>query len=99
MLDRHYIVNNADDIRRNNEVRNVTVDLDQFLQLDRKVRALKAELDEVNRQANERAAVLKSKQRQPNEEETRVGRELKEKRAGLETKLRSAEADLLDLQQ
>jgi seryl-tRNA synthetase len=99
MLDRNYIVQNADEIRRNNAARNMVVDRDRFLQLESDLRKLKTELDEVNRQANEHAAALKSKQVRPSNEELQQGRSLKEKRAALQGELRTVDGELLELQQ
>jgi seryl-tRNA synthetase len=99
MLDRNYIMQHADEIRRNNNARNMVVDLDRFLELEGQVRKLKAELDEVNRQANEHAATLNSKDGRPTEKELNQGRTLKEKRAALQTELRTMDSELLELQQ
>ena len=99
MLSRKTIVENIDLIRKNNELRNMTIDLEKFLSLDNKVQSVKSEYEEISRQANEHACALKLKKGPPSEEEITIGRALKDKRSSLDEALRTAEAELLELQQ
>ncbi len=53
MLDRKFIVENADLVKQNCTNRNSTADIDQFVRLEAQRRALQSRLDESNRRANE----------------------------------------------
>lgn len=99
MLDRRFIIENTELVRANTKNRNMEVDFDKFLDLDRLLRSLKVKVEEINRLANEQSTTLKSQKRKPSEDEIILGRQFKERRAGLEVELRNTEADLLELQQ
>jgi seryl-tRNA synthetase len=53
MLDRKFIIDQPDQVRRNCAERGARVDLDRFLELDRQCRARLQAVEEFNRQANE----------------------------------------------
>jgi seryl-tRNA synthetase len=94
MLDRRFILQNLDEIRQNIANRNVVVDLDEFVRLESRWRALTAEQEELNRQANK----LASANTRPSAEQIELGRQLKTRRAELEVELRAAESEMTDLQ-
>lgn len=94
MLDRRFILQNLEAVRQNILNRNVIVDLDEFVRLEARWRALTAEQDELNHQANELAAI-KSR---PSDEQRERGRELKARRNGVDAELRATEQEMLELQ-
>ena len=55
MLDRKFIVENAEFVKQNCKNRNATVDVDRFITLEEQRRTLQSKLDEANRKANETA--------------------------------------------
>ena len=97
MLDRRYIIDNPDEIRRNIARRKMNVDLDKFLELYQQAHAMGLDIQEINRRVNEHAASLKSINGRPSDEALKTGRDLKEQRAGLQEKFRVIEAELSGL--
>ncbi len=55
MLDRKFIVENAEQVKQNCVNRNAKVDVDRFVALESRRKALQAKVDQLNRQANETA--------------------------------------------
>jgi seryl-tRNA synthetase len=55
MLDRKFIVENAEQVKQNCINRNAKVDVDRFVQLEARRKALQVKIDQLNRQANEAA--------------------------------------------
>ncbi len=53
MLDRRFIVENAEQVKQNCAHRGVEVDVDRFVELEGRRRELQVEIDELNRQANQ----------------------------------------------
>ena len=53
MLDRKFIVENPDRVRENCKHRGVEVDVDRFVELEARRKALQVQIDELNRQANQ----------------------------------------------
>ena len=98
MLDRRFIVQNIDAVRRNCEMRNMSVDLDAFLRLDARWRELTGELESLSHQSNVHAKELSTVKGRPSDEQLALGRGLKAGKAAIEVELRQVEADLLDLQ-
>jgi seryl-tRNA synthetase len=68
MLDRRFIVENPELVKQNCANRNVTVDIDRFVELERKRKATQLEIDEANRRANEVAKSI-GKAKDPAERE------------------------------
>lgn len=94
VLDRRFILENVDLVRRNIGERNVKVDLDEFLRLDSQWRALNAEREELNRQSNQ----LSATRGKPTPEEIERGRQLRARKKELEDELRQVESDLVEIQ-
>jgi seryl-tRNA synthetase len=80
MLDRRFIVENSEQVKQNCANRNVTVDVDRFVELERQRKAMQLEIDELNRKANEVAKSI-GKAKDPAEREARKeeGRQLRER--------------------
>lgn len=53
MLDRKFIVENAEAVKQNCVNRGVTVDVDRFVELESKRKAALTEVEDLNRQANQ----------------------------------------------
>ena len=85
MLDRRFIVENAELVKQNCRNRGVNVDLDRFLELENLRKAKQTELDQLNRRANDVAKSI-GKAKNPAEREARKeeGRVLREQTAALE---------------
>ena len=79
MLDRRFIVENADQVKRNCVSRGSKADVDQFVALESQRKAKQLELDDLNRQANEVSKSI-GKAKEPAEREARKaeGRRLRE---------------------
>ena len=79
MLDRKFIVDNADAVRRNCENRGVRVDLDRFLELEGQWKAKQLEVEAANRKANEVSkSIGKAKEEAEREARKAEGRRLRE---------------------
>ncbi|MEN6494099.1 MAG: serine--tRNA ligase [Thermoguttaceae bacterium] len=80
MLDRRFVVENSEQVKQNCANRNVTVDVDRFVELERQRKAMQLEIDELNRKANEVAKSI-GKAKDPAEREARKeeGRQLRER--------------------
>lgn len=99
MLDRRFIVQNIDVIRRNCAVRHVSVDLDAFLVLESRWRELNATHESLNQESKAHARALSAIRGKLTEEQLDRGRELKARNAEVEKDLRRVDEDLTELQQ
>ena len=78
MLDRRWVVEHADEVKRNNTHRGVTTDVDRVVALEEERRAAQQRLDELNRQANEVAkSIGKAKDLAEREVKKEEGRQLR----------------------
>jgi seryl-tRNA synthetase len=93
MLDRKFIVDNAEQVKQNCAHRGLKVDIDRYVELETLRKKRKAESDELNRRANEVSKSI-GKASSPEEREARKeeGRRLREQTAALETELTELEA-------
>ena len=98
MLDRRFIVENAERVKQNCVNRNAKVDVDRFVQLEARRKALQSKVDQLNRQANETAKSIgraqDAAQREALKEE---GRRLREETASAQNDMdrMAEELDLL----
>lgn len=99
MLDRKFILDNADAVRLNCSNRNVTADVDRFIALETQRKNRQRELEKLNKEAN---AVAKSigKGATPEEKAARMeeGRAIREKIAALSNELKTMETEIDTLQ-
>src|SRR5437773_1488430 len=85
MLDRKFIVDNAEAVKKNCADRGVQVDVDRFLDLDKQRRDLLPKIEELNRQANDLAKTIgKAKDDAEREAIKAQGRTLREQKTSLE---------------
>src|SRR5438105_3587699 len=79
MLDRKFIVENAELVKKNCALRGARADVDRFLELEGRRREKQNEVDELNRQANEVSKSI-GQTKDPAERDARKnkGRELRE---------------------
>jgi seryl-tRNA synthetase len=91
MLDRKFVAENVDLVKKNCELRGAKADIDRFLQLESQRREKQAEVEQLNRQANEVSKSI-GQAKGPAEREARKnhGRELRDKTTAVQ-----AEADAL----
>ncbi|HET6881552.1 MAG TPA: serine--tRNA ligase [Pirellulales bacterium] len=99
MLDRKFIVDNAEAVKENCQRRGVKADVDRLVGLDAQRRDKQGEVDELNRRANEVSKSI-GKAKDPAEREARKneGRELRETTAAVQTALDAIVAELDVLQ-
>ncbi len=99
MLDRRFILENAEAVKTNCERRGVRADVDGFVKLETKRKELQAEVERLNGEAN---AVSKSigKATTPEERDAKKeeGRLLREKTAAVNTELADIETELDQIQ-
>jgi seryl-tRNA synthetase len=98
MLDRKFIVENAEQVKRNCELRGSKADIDAFVALDVRRREKQAELDQLNRQANDVSkSIGKAKDAEEREARKAEGRDLRDKATAAQAALDevSAELDLI----
>ncbi|HBE71930.1 MAG TPA: serine--tRNA ligase [Planctomycetaceae bacterium] len=94
MLDRKFIVENKDAVKRNCELRGASADIDQLVSLEQQRRAKMAEAQELNRLANETSKKIgKAASPEEREELKEKGRKLREEKDAAQ-----AEHDKLDEQ-
>lgn len=95
MLDRRFIVENADLVTQNCLNRGAHVDVHRFVQLEETRRLLQIEMEDFNRQANEVSKSI-GKAKDPAEREARKdeGRKLREKTQELQTRLEELASDV-----
>lgn len=94
MLDRRFILEHTDAVKRNCAIRGVVVDVDRFVQLETRRKELQVQLDTINRRANEVARSIgrctDPAQREARKEE---GRQLREQAAQIEKELQQIVAE------
>jgi len=79
MLDRKYIIENPEVVRRNCINRNVEVDLDRFVELEQQRKSMQQDVDDLNRQANQVSkSIGKAKSAEEREQRKEEGRRLRE---------------------
>ena len=88
MLDRKFIVENAELVKQNCRNRNVQVDIDRFLSLDEERKALQVELEQLNRQSNEVSkSIGKAKDAAEREARKEEGRQLRDRTSEIQKKV------------
>lgn len=99
MLDRNFILNNADAVKLNCSNRNVTADVDRFIALETTRKDRQRELEELNKEANAVAKTV-GKAATPEEKTARMeeGRAIREKIAALANELKTMESEIDTLQ-
>jgi seryl-tRNA synthetase len=97
MLDRKFIVDNAELVKQNCKNRNAVADIDRFVQLEQQRRTLQAEADEANRKANETARSIGKAPPEQREALKEEGRRIREEVARIQARLDeiNAEADAI----
>ena len=95
MLDRKFILENAELVKQNCINRGVKVDVDQFVEFENQRKSKKAQSDALNQKANEVSKSI-GKAKDPAEREARKeeGRRLREQTAQIETELAAIQAEL-----
>ena len=95
MLDRRFILENIDLVKQNCAHRGVRVDVDQFVALEQRRKALQVQVEESNRKANEVSkSIGKAKDAAEREARKDEGRQLREKVQELQTELDRLAAEL-----
>ncbi len=95
MLDRKFIVENAELVQRNCANRGLSVDVARFVQLETDRKAKQAEVEELNRQANlVSKSIGKAKDQAEREERKAEGRRLRDQVAEMRVALEWIEAEL-----
>jgi seryl-tRNA synthetase len=99
MLDRKFIVENADLIRQNCERRGARADVDKFVELDAQRREKQSEVDRLNQQANAVSkSIGKAKDAEEREARKNEGRELREQTAAAQAELDALLAEMDSIQ-
>lgn len=94
MLDRKFILENSDLVKQNCANRGVKVDVDAFVQLDERRKALQIEVEELNRKANEVSkSIGKAKDQAERDACKEEGRRLRERVQAVQTELEQAAVD------
>jgi seryl-tRNA synthetase len=95
MLDRKFIIENAELVKANCENRGVPADVDRFVEIETRRREMQSQLEDLNRQANQVAGSIKrakdQAERQPLIDE---GRRLREQTAALKEAIDGVAAEL-----
>ena len=100
MLDRKFIVDNADLVKKNCASRGVTCDVDRLIQLEHERRQKLASVEECNRKANEVAKTIgKAKDAEERDGLKEEGRRLRELKEAAQAEHDRIEADALAIQQ
>lgn len=99
MLDRKHIVENAEEVKKNCELRGAQVDIDQLLDLEKQRRTKLSEAQELNRQANETSKLIgKASTPEEREELKDKGRSLREQKDVAQQAHDDLETQILELQ-
>ena len=99
MLDRKFIVENAELVQQNCTHRNVTVDIGRLVDLENQRRSKLVEVQELNRQANEVSKTIgQAKDAQQREARKEQGRQLRELKEAAQAEHDRLEALIIDLQ-
>lgn len=91
MLDRKFVLENTEAVKKNCENRGVSVDIDRFVDLEKQRRAKLAEAEEANRQANSVSSHIGKASPEEREKLKEQGRKLREQKDAAQS-----EHDLLD---
>ncbi|HVW37451.1 MAG TPA: serine--tRNA ligase [Pirellulales bacterium] len=95
MLDRKFIVENADLVRQNCERRGARADVDKFVDLDAQRRDKQTEVDQLNQKANEVSkSIGKAKDAAEREARKNEGRQLREQTAAAQAELDAVLAEM-----
>ncbi|HEY4310253.1 MAG TPA: serine--tRNA ligase [Pirellulales bacterium] len=88
MLDRKFVAENVDLVKKNCELRGAKADIDRFLQLESQRREKQTEVEQLNRQANEVSKSI-GQAKDPAEREARKnqGRELRDKTTAVQAEV------------
>src|SRR5688572_27625189 len=98
MLDRKFIVENAELVAENCRRRNSKADVAKFVEMELKRRKLQAEVDELNRQANEYSGKIGKAPPDQREALKVAARELREKCSTAQADLATFDAEVDTLQ-
>ena len=99
MLDHRYIVDNADQVKKNCHDRGVAADVDRFVELEGLRRSKQQELDGLNRRSNEVSkSIGKAKDAAEREARKAEGRRLREQTAEFQAEIERIGQELLDIQ-
>jgi seryl-tRNA synthetase len=99
MLDRKFIVENAELVKRNCANRGVPVGVDRLLELDSRRREVLNQVQELNRQANEVAkSIGKAKDESQREARKEDGRRLRQEKDDAQAEHDRLDAEILELQ-
>ncbi len=95
MLDRKFILENADLVQKNCVNRNIEVDVSQFVALEGRRKELQTRVDDVNRRANEVSkSIGKAKDQTEREDRVAEGRRLREEVSALREELAALTEEL-----
>lgn len=95
MLDRRFILDNVAAVKQNCANRNVPVDVDRFVALETRRKELQAQVDELNRRANEVSkSIGKAKDQAERESRKEEGRLLREQHGQVKIELDGVAAEL-----
>jgi len=95
MLDRKFIVDNVDLVKKNCALRGAKADIDRFLALESQRREKQTEVEQLNRQANEVSkSIGQAKDPAEREERKNKGRELREQTTAAQAELDTLSAEI-----
>ncbi len=98
MLDRRFIVENAELVKQNCANRGAQVDVDRFVELEQSRKARRIEVEELNRKANEVSkSIGKAKDQAERESRKEQGRQLRQQTKSAQAELDSVAAELDEL--
>ncbi len=99
MLDRKYILENVEEVERNCRDRGVVVDLQRFVQLEQQRRGKQAEVEQLNRQANEISkSIGKAQDAAQREARKEAGRQKREEKERVQAEIDRRETEIDQLQ-
>lgn len=95
MLDRKFILENADLVQEHCRRRGVRIDIGRFVELESQRRAKDTQVQELNRQANEVSKTIgQAKTEQDREQRKQEGRRLRESKESLQQELQQLQAQI-----
>ena len=98
MLDRRFVIDNAEAVKLNCKNRNMVVDVDRFLELERIRREKQRDLESLNQQANTISKTIgQAKTPEEREERKKLGRDIREQISVIQSELEKigAEAEVI----
>lgn len=99
MLDRKFIVENAEQVKENCQNRGVTADVDRLVQLEQERRTKQREVEDLNRSANEVSkSIGKAKDAEQRELRKEEGRKLREQKDEVQRQVDERDQAILGLQ-